>query len=132
MIEKVNNISSQDFKSFVADIKEKVLSSQQKAIQSVNMELVVLYWEVGSVILQHQSKQGWGAKIIDSLSVDLRGTFPNMKGFSVRNLKYMRQFASSYSDIVFVQEVLAQISWYQNIVLIQKVKDENIRKWYIF
>ncbi len=119
-----------DYKSIFLDLKEKVLVSQQKAIQSVNRELVVLYWEVGNVILQHQSKKGWGAKIIDALSEDLRKTFPNIKGFSVRNLKYMRQFASNYTDVVFVQEVLAQMSWYHNITLIQKIKGEDARKWY--
>jgi predicted nuclease of restriction endonuclease-like (RecB) superfamily len=91
----------------------------------------VLYWEIGNTILQNQSQKGWGAKIIDSLSNDLRKSFPKMKGFSIRNLKYMRQFAVTYPDKTFVQEVLAQLSWYHNITLIQKIKDENIRKWYI-
>lgn len=119
------------YKSVFKELKEKVLLSQYKAVQSVNKELVILYWEIGHTILQHQSKEGWGAKIIDSLSADLRKAFPEMKGFSVRNLKYMRQFASNYPDIKFVQEVLAQLSWYHNITLIQKVKDPEIRQWYI-
>jgi len=120
-----------DYKSIFFDLKEKVVRSQQKAIQSVNKELVILYWEIGNVILQHQSQQGWGSKIVDSLSNDFKKSFPAMKGFSVRNLKYMRQFASTYPDLEFVQEVLAQLSWYHNITLIQKIKDKNIRQWYI-
>ena len=120
-----------DYKSIFSELKEKIVHSQQHAVQIVNKELVLLYWEIGQTILKHQSEKGWGAKIIDSLSDDLRKTFPKMKGFSVRNLKYMRQFASVYSDFVFVQEVLAQLSWYHNITIIQKIKDDAQRKWYI-
>lgn len=124
----MNNLVN--YTSIISDLKEKILHSQKKAIQTVNKELVLLYWEIGNVILKNQSQQGWGSKIIDSLSNDLKKSFPDMKGFSVRNLKYMRQFASSYSDITIVQELLAQLSWYHNITIIQKVKDDNIRKCY--
>jgi len=118
-----------EYKSILSDLKEKILFSQQKAIYSVNKELVLLYWEIGNIILENQSKEGWGAKIIDSLSNDLKKNFPSMKGFSVRNLKYMRQFASTYSDVAIVQELLAQLSWYHNLTLMQKVKDADTRIW---
>ncbi len=121
-----------EYASIFSDLKEKILYSQQKAIYSVNKGLVLLYWDIGKIILNNQSEQGWGAKIIDSLSNDLKKTFPNMKGFSVRNLKYMRQFASTYSNISIVQELLAQLSWYHNLTLIQKLKDNEIRMWYIY
>lgn len=120
-----------EYASIFSELKEKVLYAQKRAIISVNKELVLLYWEIGNIILKNQSKQGWGSKIIDSLSKDLKKTFPDMKGFSVRNLKYMRQFAVTYPDISIVQELLAQLSWYHNLTLIQKVKDSNIRQWYI-
>ena len=120
-----------DYTSIFSELKEKVFHAQQKAINSVNKELVLLYWDIGNIILKNQSEQGWGAKIIDSLSNDLKKTFPKMKGFSVRNLKYMRQFASTYADISIVQELLAQLSWYHNLTIIQKLKDEDIRLWYI-
>lgn len=120
-----------DYQSIFLELKKKVLVSQSKAIQVVNKELVLLYWEIGNTILQNQSQKGWGAKIIDNLSQDFKKSFPQMKGFSIRNLKYMRQFASSYPNIQIVQEVLAQLSWYHNITLIQKIKDEKIRQWYI-
>jgi len=126
-----NEINNSQFNTFIKDIKQKVLVSQQKAIQSVNYELVVLYWEIGRSILENQTKQGWGAKIIESLSKELQNAFPNMKGFSSRNLKYMRQFADTYPNKSFVQEVLAQLSWYNNLTIMQKVKDENLRDWYI-
>ncbi len=120
-----------DYESIFLELKEKVSSSQFKAVQSVNKELVILYWELGNTILKHQSQKGWGAKIIDTLSHDLKNSFPSMKGFSVRNLKYMRQFASTYTDITFVQEVLAQLSWYHNITLIQKLKNSDELQFYI-
>ena len=120
-----------DYRSVFLELKEKVLSSQYNAVQSVNKELVLLYWEIGSTIVQHQSQKGWGAKIIDVLSNDLKTAFPSMKGFSVRNLKYMRQFAVTYPDVEFVQEVLAQLNWYHNLTIMQKVKNEEERKFYI-
>ncbi len=121
-----------EYKSVFYDLKEKIIYSQQKAIQSVNKQLVLLYWEIGNVILENQSQQGWGSKIIDSLSADLKSSFPSMKGFSVRNLKYMRQFASTYPDIKIVQELLAQLSWYHNLTIMQKLKSDEIRTWYIY
>jgi len=120
-----------NYTSLLSQLKERILYSQQKAVQSVNKELVLLYWEIGSAILENQSQKGWGSKVIDSLSKDLQETFPKMRGFSIRNLKYMRQFASNYPDISIVQELLAQLSWYHNITIMQKIKDDKIRKWYI-
>ena len=115
-----------EYTSIFSDLKERILNSQQKAVQSVNKELVLLYWDIGNIILKNQSQQGWGAKIIDTLSIDLKKTFPKMKGFSVRNLKYMRQFAVTYRDVSIVQELLAQLSWYHNLTLMQKVKDNLV------
>lgn len=119
------------YTSIFSSLKEKILYSQNRAINSVNKELVLLYWEIGNVILQNQSQQGWGAKIIDSLSDDLKKAFPSMKGFSVRNLKYMRQFAYNYPHKKIVQELLAQLSWYHNLTIMQKLKDDEVRKWYV-
>ena len=79
---------------------------------AVNRELVLLYWQIGRDILARQASQGWGAKVIERLSHDLRTAFPQMKGFSPRNLKYMRAFAQAWPDAEFVQAVLAQLPWY--------------------
>ena len=121
-----------DFNSFVKELKQKILLSQQQAIKAVNYELVLLYWDIGNFIIQNQKQQGWGAKIVENLSSELKKSFPNMSGFSSRNLKYMRQFADTYQDKTFVQEVLAQLSWYNNLTIMQKIKDESIRNWYIY
>ena len=93
--------------------------------------LVLLYWQIGNSILIKQEKEGWGSKIIEQLAKDLKSEFPLMKGFSVRNLKYMRSFAENYRDLEFVQVVLAQITWYHNITLLDKVKDSTERNFYI-
>ena len=124
-------IVDSEYKSILIDLKVKIRLSQQRAILSVNHELVLLYWEIGSIILKKQFEKGWGVKIIDTLSYDLREAFPEGKGFSIRNLKYMRQFAQTYPDKRFVQETLAQLNWYVNITVMQKVKEEKIRDWYI-
>lgn len=81
--------------------------------------MVILYWDIGREILVRQDKEGWGAKTIDLLSVDLRAAFPDMKGFSPRDLKYMRAFAVAWPERAIVQDALAQIPWYQNIALIE-------------
>ena len=73
---------------------------------------MLLYWQIGRDILARQAEQGWGAKMIDRLAHDLRTAFPDMQGFSPRNLKYMRAFAEAWPDAQFVQEVLAQLPWY--------------------
>jgi predicted nuclease of restriction endonuclease-like (RecB) superfamily len=120
-----------EYKSIVNELKQKIRISQQKAILSANKQLISLYWNIGSTILDMQKKEGWGAKIIESLSRDLTSAFPELKGFSTRNLKYMRKFAESYPDFQFVQEALAQIPWYHNLTLVEKVSDLNERIWYI-
>jgi predicted nuclease of restriction endonuclease-like (RecB) superfamily len=92
-------------------LKVRIRAAQVRAALAVNRELVLLYWNIGREILQRQSAQGWGAKVIDRLARDLRVAFPDMKGLSPRNIKYMRALAEAYSDEEFVQQVVAQIPW---------------------
>ena len=96
---------------WLKELKERIHKAQQRATLAVNRELVVLYWQIGRDILDRQAEQGWGAKVIDRLAHDLRSPFPQMKGFSPRNLKYMRAFAHTWTDVEFVQGVLAQMPW---------------------
>lgn len=124
-------IKSTEYKNLLTELKSKIRQSQLKAGLAVNKELVLLYWHIGDSILKQEQQKGWGAKIIDGLAKDLKAEFPEMKGFSVRNLKYMRAFAKEYADFEFVQELLAQISWYHNITLLDKVKDTKERDFYI-
>jgi predicted nuclease of restriction endonuclease-like (RecB) superfamily len=92
--------------------------------------MIRLYWHVGRVILARQEREGWGAKVIDRLSYDLRQAFPGMGGLSARNLKYMRAFASAWSDREIVQAPLAQLTWYHHLALIEKLDDKAVRLWY--
>ena len=112
-----SKIGINKYKSLLENIKQEVLNAQYKAIYAVNKELMFMYWHIGKIILENSH---WGNKFIDNLSMDLKLEFPEIKGFSVRNLKYMRKFAEEYPNFEFVQEVLAQITWYHNIILMRK------------
>ncbi len=121
---------AEGYDDFLRDLKERIRSAQVRAVLAVNRELVLLYWLLGRDILQRQQQQGWGAKVIERLSADLRSSFPEMKGFSPRNLKYMRAFAEAYLEESFVQQVVAQIPWGHNVRLLDLVKDPTERLWY--
>ena len=123
-----NKININKYKLLLENVKQEVLNTQYKAIYAVNKELMFMYWHIGKIILENTQ---WGNKFIDNLSMDLKMEFPEIKGFSVRNLKYMRKFAEEYPDFEFVQEVLAQITWYHNIILMDKIGNIEERKWYI-
>ncbi len=86
------------YADWLGDIKTQIHEVQQRAAQALNLELLSLYWRIGRAILDQQNQQGWGAKIIDRLAQDLRTNFPAMKGFSPRNLKYMRAFVVAWPD----------------------------------
>ena len=118
------------YADWLADLKARIHGAQQRAALAVNCELVLLYWQIGRDILTRQTEQGWGAKVIDRLAHDLRTAFPDMRGFSPRNLKYMRAFAEAWSDAEFVQGVLAQLPWYHQLALLDKLKTEEERRWY--
>ncbi len=113
------------------DIKERVRTARIQASLSVNRELIILYWEIGHLILKCQEAEGWGTKVIDRFSIDLNREFPDQKGFSARNLKYMRKFAESYHAREIVQQAAAQIPWFHNCTILDKVQDTEQRQWYI-
>ena len=110
------------YADWLADLKDRIHHAQQRATLAVNRELVLLYWQIGRDILARQAEQGWGAKVIERLAHDLRAAFPDMKGFSPRNLKYMRAFAEAWPDAEFVQEAVAQLPWGHNLMLPNKAE----------
>ena len=126
----MKDLSVNTYHETLKNLKEKIKAAQLRATIAVNSELILLYWEIGKTILEKQDAEGWGTKVIEKLSKDLKSDFPEMKGFSVRNLKYMRKFAETYPDFLIVQAPLAQITWYHNITLLDKVKSEEERLWY--
>jgi predicted nuclease of restriction endonuclease-like (RecB) superfamily len=101
-----------DYAGWLPELKTRIHRTQQWASLAVNRELVLLYWQMGRDILDRQNREGWGANVIGRLSPELRKAFPDMKGFSPRNLKYMRAFAEVWPDESFVQGVLAQLPWF--------------------
>ena len=113
------------------DLKQRIRQAQVKAAIAVNRELVSLYWQIGQDILNRQEVKGWGSKVIDRLAKDLKREFPGVKGFSSRNLKYMRAFAKAYPGEQIVQHPAAQIPWFHNCTLLDKVKEPTERLWYI-
>jgi len=118
------------YADWLVELKTRIHSTQQRASLAVNRELVLLYWQIGGDIVDRQTQEGWGAKVIERLAQDLRNIFPDMKGFSPRNLKYMRAFAQAWPDSEFVQEVLAQLPWYHQLALLDKLASPEARRWY--
>lgn len=119
------------YPEFIIMLKDRIQAAQVKAAVSVNRELVLLYWQIGNDILSRQEREGWGTKVIDRMSADLMHEFPAMKGFSARNLKYMRKFAKTWRDFQFVQQVAAQIPWFHHCIILDKVSGLPNQEWYI-
>jgi predicted nuclease of restriction endonuclease-like (RecB) superfamily len=117
------------YAALLDDLKRRIREARVKAGLSVNRELIRLHWEVGKSILEREKSSRWGDKVLDKLSTDLHREFPDMKGFSRTNLKYMRMFAQAYPE--FSQQPVDQLPWGHNTVLITKVKDLKERLWYI-
>lgn len=118
------------YAEWLVDLKGRIHSAQQRATLAVNRELIRLYWQIGHDILARQAKQGWGAKVIERLSIDLRSAFPEMKGFSRANLMYMRAFAEAWPDAEIVQQVVGQLPWSHNLVLLTRLKNSQQRLAY--
>lgn len=125
------NIAGDNYKKFLADLKSRVATSRYKAALSANREMILLYHYIGTEILSSQDKHGWGAKIISQLSRDLRSEFPEMKGFSPQNLKYMKRFAEEYNLEEIGQQAVDQLPWGHNIVLMYEIQDKKEREFYI-
>jgi predicted nuclease of restriction endonuclease-like (RecB) superfamily len=126
----VSSLLPAGYDRLLAEIKSRVRTAQLRAVHAANRELVQLYWDIGHLILDRQQQEGWGAKVIHRLATDLKRAFPEMQGFSPRNLKYMRAFAAAYPGREIVQAPLAQITWYHHITLLEKVPDPAERRWY--
>ena len=120
---------SDSYLDFIEAIKKEIENQRLKVVLNANSSMICLYWNIGRSILKKQEEEGWGAKIIDRMAKDLKEAFPEMSGFSPRNIKYMRKFAESWPDFEIVQRVVAQIPWRTNISLMDKLKDEESRIW---
>lgn len=116
------NLSRNEYKAFVREIKARVYQSQHQALRQVNKGLISLYWEIGRSIVERQQKYGWGKSIVVELSKDLQKEFPGANGFSVQNLWYMRKFYKQYEGVGKLQRSVGEIGWGHNIVIMDKCK----------
>lgn len=125
------------YSSLLGDIKTRIRKAQVKATLAVNAEMIQMYWDIGNIIHQKQLEKGWSAKIIPKLANDLKNELPEIKGFSERNLGYMLSFVKEYAILqqavakLDLQHLLLSIPWGHNIVLIEKIKDIEVRFWYM-
>ena len=122
------NILEKDFKEIIKNIKQEIRTTQYKVAVQSNINLISMYFRLGKILNDNYE---YGNKFIEEVSKDLKVEFPNSTGFSVRNLKYMKKFSLEYKDDEVVQQLVAQVPWGHNIVLMEKVKDKEVRKVYI-
>ena len=119
------------YAELLKELKGRIASARVKAALAVNAKLVTLYWHVGKGIIARQEQEGWGTKVLERLSRDLRKAFPDMKGLSARNLSAMRDFAREWPDESILPQLVARIPWGHNRTLLHKVKCKEQREWYI-
>ncbi|WP_285102822.1 PDDEXK nuclease domain-containing protein [Promicromonospora sp. MEB111] len=126
------NFSAPDgYGEFIADLKRRVRTTQFRAVRAANTEVLRLYWSVGRGILDRQQGAGWGAKVVDQISADMRREFPGQRGWSTRSLKYMRKLADAWPDEAeFVQQAAAQMPWGHLMLLLDKLDTRDDREWY--
>jgi predicted nuclease of restriction endonuclease-like (RecB) superfamily len=119
-----------DYAQWLTSLKQRIQGARQRALLAASSEQIRLYHDIGREILHRQRRQGWGAKVIDRLSADLRAAFPDMKGLSASNLKYMRYFALECPGRVIGQQSADQLPWFHIVTLITKLEDSALREWY--
>lgn len=120
-----------DYAATLEDLKRQVHAARLRVQRKANNELLQLWWQIGRTVLDRQEAQGWGSKVLVRLAADLRAEFPSMKGFSRRNLLYMRAFALAWPDgSELVQRPVAQLPWGHVIELLDKLNDQELRDWY--
>ena len=118
------------YASWLNQLKRDIAQARQRAALAVNAELITLYHRIGSEIQQRQHQQGWGAKVIDRLAHDLKDAFPDMRGWSTSNLKYMRFFAQNCPTLRFGQQPADQLPWFHIVTLLTKLNEPAEREWY--
>jgi predicted nuclease of restriction endonuclease-like (RecB) superfamily len=127
----MKKIAKNEYSKFLNEIKSRIVSARIQAVRSVNRELIKLYWDIGKSIIERQEKYKWGDNIVEALARDLKNEFPQAQGFSERNLWNMRRFFEEYKDKPILQQLVAEIPWGQNLLIIEKVANDNEREYYL-
>jgi predicted nuclease of restriction endonuclease-like (RecB) superfamily len=124
--------SDRAYQEFLQAIKSQVVQSRIGAARAVNRSLIGLYWTLGQLIVERQEALGWGKAVVERLSADLKAEFPEMTGFSPRNLWFIKQFYEAYADAPeFLKQAVSEIPWGHNILIMQRIKDETARRYYL-
>ncbi len=123
-------LSTESYITLIQTLKQEITQARIRAHLVVNKEMITLYWNIGRSILEKQTKEGWGSKVIENISKDLRKELPEMKGLSYQNISYMRQFVLEYKDEQFLQQAVGEIPWGHNIAIFSQVKILEQRIWY--
>jgi len=118
------------YNELLEDLKHAVAQARWQSRRVVNTELLRLYWQLGDAVLQRQRTEGWGTRVIDRLATDLRAAFPDMRGLSRSNIKYMRQMAATWPPDAIGQQPVGQLPWGHVTVLLDKLHDQAERDWY--
>jgi len=121
-------MNNNDYLAVVDEIKARIHAARHRALLSANSDLILLYWDIGSII---NERSVWGNKFVENLSRDIKMEFPNATGYSPRNLRYMAAFAKAYPDKQLLQTLSAKLPWSHNTALLDKVKADEERLWYI-
>lgn len=121
----------EDYGLFLGVIKESIRSHQLRAMRAVNRELVGLYWEIGKAIQKKQEQLGWGKAVVETLAKDLQAAFPGRNGFSARNLWDMRSLYATYSTTPKLQQLVAELAWGANLLIMRRCKEELEREFYL-
>ena len=118
------------YADWLVSLKQRIRGARQRAVLAANEEQIRLYHDIGREILDRQRRHRWGAKVIDHVASDLHAAFPDMKGLSSRNLKYMKAFAQKCPDFLIGQQSAAQLPWFHIVTLITSLSDTNLLDWY--
>lgn len=125
------SINKKEYSELLKSIKQRIHAAQYEALKAVNKEHIRLYWDIGKMIVERQGGKTWGKAVVDKLSRDLQSEFPGIKGFSSRNIWYMRNFYRCYSSNKILQPLVAEIGWTHNLIIMDKCKDDLKREFYI-
>ncbi len=127
----MTNLDPEDYQHLLLDVKQRIQSAQYEALRAVNRELIVLYWDIGHLIVTRQQMAGWGKSVVEQLATDLQTEFPGIKGFSAANLWRMRLFYQTYADNAKLAPMVREIGWTHNLVILEKCKDDLEREFYL-
>lgn len=127
----MTTISERNYGGLLSEVKQRIRVAQYEALKAVNKELLALYWDISRMIIERQEGETWGKSVVETLAVDLQKEFPGIKGFSARNIWYMRDFYANYQNNEILQPLVAEIGWTHNIIIFERCKDDLQREFYL-